>query len=205
MRKLSVLLLFIIMVSTLSYALAETQIDPSKIHFYMYGMATCPHCQNMKKVIPEIYGPDSLTYYELVNNEENQKLFGEQYKYTGIMGVPAIAITYNGTLYAIIEGEFNVSATPKIIEAAMENNGLILFVAGQAYIIKNETIIQKLQTIYVEHRLPEVDTTETSEITTSTPSGDETTSTNENNDKVCGPGIMAVLVVVPLVLLRRRR
>ncbi|NJE46452.1 CGP-CTERM sorting domain-containing protein [Thermococcus sp. GR7] len=205
MRRTALLLLFLLTVSLLSYAVAETQIDSNKVHFYMYGMSTCPHCQNMKKLIPEIYGLESLTYYELVNNEENQKLFGEQYKYTGIMGVPAVAITYNGTLYAIIEGEFNVSATPEIIEAAMENNGLILFVAGQAYIIKNETIIQKLQTIYVEHRLPEADTTETSEITTSTPSEDETTSTSENNDKVCGPGIMAVLVIVPIVLLRRRR
>ncbi|NJE84604.1 CGP-CTERM sorting domain-containing protein [Thermococcus sp. CX2] len=201
MKRIALLLLFLLTVSTLSYAAAETQIDSNKIHFYMYGMATCPHCQNMKKLIPEIYGPESLTYYELVNNEENQKLFGEQYKYTGIMGVPAIGIAYDGKLYAIIEGEFNVSATPKIIEAAMQEGGLILVVGGQAYLIKNQTVIEELQAIYVEHRLPGAESTEAPSITASTGTyGEE----SGDDGKTCGPGIVAVLVLLPLLALRRR-
>lgn len=201
MKRIALLLLFLLTVSTLSYAAAETQIDSNKIHFYMYGMATCPHCQNMKKLIPEIYGPESLTYYELVNNEENQKLFGEQYKYTGIMGVPAIGVAYDGKLYAIIEGEFNVSATPKIIEAAMQEGGLILVVGGQAYLIKNQTVIEELQAIYVEHRLPGAESTEASSTTAATDTyGQE----SGDDGKTCGPGIVVVLVLLPLLALRRR-
>ncbi|NJE06236.1 glutaredoxin [Thermococcus sp. M36] len=132
-----------------------TKIYLGEVYFYMYGMRTCPHCQKMKEEIPKEYGADHLVYYELLDNEENTKLFSEQYKYTGIGGVPAIAITYNGTLYAIIEGEYNVSATPRIIKAAMDNDGMVLFVGGQAYIIKDKSVIDKLYAIYVEHRMPE--------------------------------------------------
>ncbi|AFL94425.1 glutaredoxin-like protein 1 [Thermococcus cleftensis] len=137
-----------------------TKIYLDEIHFYMYGMKTCPHCQNMKKLIPETYGEDSLTYYELVDNEENTKLFQQIYQLTGIQGVPAIAITYNGTLYAIIEGEFNVTATPRIIQAAMSDNGVILFVGGQAYILPRDKedsakVIDELYVLFVEHKMPD--------------------------------------------------
>ena len=137
-----------------------TKIYLDKIHFYMYGMKTCPHCRRMHTLIPETYGNDSLTYYELVGNEENIELFRAQYNITGIGGVPAIAITYNGTIYALIEGEFNVSMTPKIIAVAMQNNGTVLFVRGKAYILPRtdpevREDLKKLYEIYVEHRLPD--------------------------------------------------
>jgi len=203
MRKVGLVFMALILLSTFSYALAEANIDPDKIHFYMYGAKTCPHCRKMKEEIPKAYGEDSFTYYELINNEENQALFGEQYKYTGIAGVPAIGIAYEGQLVAIVEGEYNVSATPKIIEAALENEGLILVMGGQAYIIKNESVIQKLQLIYVEHRMPEVETTSSAQ-----PNGSENenvASPSQTSNGVCGPGIFALLAVLPLMFWRRRR
>ncbi|NJE10056.1 glutaredoxin [Thermococcus sp. MAR1] len=136
-----------------------TKIYLDDIHFYMYGMKTCPHCHRMREEIPKAYGNDSLTYYELVGNEENTKLFQQVYQLTGIQGVPAIAITYNGTIYAIIEGEFNVTATPKIIATAMKNNGTFLVVGGKVYLLpwnKDEAkeTLNRLHEIFVEHRMP---------------------------------------------------
>ena len=196
MKKTVLLVVGMLLLSTISYALAESQIDPTKVHFYMYGSKFCPHCRKMKEEIPKAYGEDSLTYYELVDNEGNQALFSAQYQYTGIAGVPAIGIAYDGKLVAIVEGEYNVSATPEIIKAAMDNGGLILVTGGKAYLIRNETIIQKLQAIYVEHRNPD----ETSTTTTTSPS-----STTPDGGGVCGPGIIVALAVLPVLLWKRRR
>ncbi|MCD6372786.1 MAG: glutaredoxin, partial [Thermococcus sp.] len=87
MKKIAMLLGVLIATSLLSPALGAS-IDPDKIHFYMYGMKTCPHCHHMREEIPKVYGNDSLTYYEIVGNEENRKLFEAMYQYTGITGVP---------------------------------------------------------------------------------------------------------------------
>lgn len=193
MKKLVLIIIGLLFISTVSYAVAEAHVNPDKLHFYMYGAKTCPHCRRMKEEIPRVYGNDSFTYYELVDNTKNQALFGVQYQYTGIAGVPAIGIAYDGKLEAIVEGEFNISAAPKIVEVAIENNGLILVTGGKAYIIKNETIIQKLQVIYVEHRNPDEPVTTT------------TTTTTPGNSGICGPGILVALAVIPLVLLKRRR
>ncbi|ASJ10840.1 hypothetical protein A3L12_05755 [Thermococcus sp. P6] len=187
MKRMALLFTALLMLSTVSYALAEAGVDPNRIHFYMYGMATCPHCKRMKEEIPEIYGENSLTYYELLNNDENERLFSAQYNYTGIAGVPAIGIAYDGKLVAIVEGEYNVSATPDIVRTALENNGLLLFVGGKAYIIKNETVTRKLQEIYVEHRLPGEDGTKT-----------------PGNGGTCGPGTMVALALLPVFLRKRR-
>ena len=131
------------------------KIYPSLIHFYMYGMKTCPHCRHMHQLIPQEFGKDSLTYYELVNNKTNQKLFSQLAQLTGITGVPAIAITYNGTLYAVIEGEFNVSSTFEILATAMKNNGTFLFV-GKTYLLphndkKSRILINALYRLFVKH------------------------------------------------------
>ena len=136
-----------------------TKIYLDWIHFYMYGMKTCPHCRRMKEEIPRVYGEDSLTYYELVDNPENEKLFRRVYQLTGIQGVPAIAITYNGTLYAVIEGEFNVNATPRIIQQAMANNGTFLVVGGRVYLLpwssdEARNTVDQLYILFVLHRMP---------------------------------------------------
>ncbi|ASJ08997.1 glutaredoxin [Thermococcus siculi] len=136
-----------------------TKIYLNEIHFYMYGMKTCPHCRKMKKQIPEVYGEDSLTYYELVDNPENEKLFQKIYELTGIQGVPAIAITYNGSISAIIEGEFSVNATPQIIQSAMANNGTFLVVGGKVYLLPHDSedamqTLEALYAIFVKHEMP---------------------------------------------------
>jgi len=138
-----------------------TKIYLNEIHFYMYGMKTCPHCRRMREEIPKAYGQDSLTYYELVDNQENEKLFQQIYQLTGIQGVPAIAITYNGTIQAVFEGEFNVSATPEIIATALKRNGFILVVGGRGYLIprsdpKSRILLDALQTLFIEHRSVDV-------------------------------------------------
>ena len=137
-----------------------TRIYLSAIHFYMYGMKTCPHCRHMHEWIPQEYGEKALTYYELVNNETNMKLFGELARLTGITGVPAIAITYNGTLYAVIEGEFNVTATPEIIAEAIKNDGMFL-ITGKTYLLsykdpKAKLVIDALYKIFVKHESVDV-------------------------------------------------
>lgn len=132
-----------------------TKIYLDKVHFYMYGAKTCPHCRNMKEKIPAEYGEEAFTYYELVNNQTNMELFNQLAQLTGITGVPAIAITYDGTLYAVIEGEFDVEKTPEIIATAMENNGVFLIV-GKVYLLprdepKWKSVIDALHTLFVEH------------------------------------------------------
>ena len=132
-----------------------TRIYLNEIHFYMYGMKTCPHCRHMHEWIPKEYGKGALTYYELVNDETNGELSRQLAQLTGITGVPAIAITYNGTLYAVIEGEFNVTATPEILAAAIKNDGMLLL-TGKTYLLsykdpKAKLIIEALYTIFVKH------------------------------------------------------
>ena len=132
-----------------------TRIYLNALHFYMYGEKGCPHCGKMKELIPKVYGENSLTYYELLGNKTNVMLFTQIAQLTGISGVPAIAITYNGTLYAVIEGEFNVSATPEIVATAMKNDGMLLF-TGRTYLLprddpKAKLVIEALHTLFVEH------------------------------------------------------
>jgi len=136
-----------------------TKIYLNEIHFYMYGLRTCPHCRHMHEWIPQEYGNSSLTYYELLNNATNDRLFEEVSRLTGITGVPAIAITYNGTLYAIIEGEFNVTATPQIIHAAMTSNGTLLFLGDKTYLLphgdpKAQNALRELYDLFVKHEMP---------------------------------------------------
>ncbi|GAB6102112.1 hypothetical protein JCM16138_13350 [Thermococcus atlanticus] len=205
MKKIGVLLALLFALSFVSYAVAETQIDTSKIHFYMYGASSCPHCRRMKAEIPEVFGKDSLTYYELVGNEENSKLFNELYQLTGISGVPAIGIAYKGKLYAVIEGEFNVSATPLIIQDAQKNGGLILVVGGKAYLIKNQTHIQKLQTLFIEHKsVFESPGTNTNSNSSAPQSSTATGSTTSSGGKTCGPALILLLAPLPLLLRKRR-
>ncbi|NJE48757.1 glutaredoxin [Thermococcus sp. 9N3] len=137
-----------------------TRIYLNEIHFYMYGMKTCPHCRHMHEWIPQEYGEKALTYYELVDNQTNMMLFNELAQLTGITGVPAIAITYNGTLYAVIEGEFNVTATPQIIATAIKNDGVLLL-TGKTYLLsykdpKAKLVIDALYTIFVKHQSVDV-------------------------------------------------
>ncbi len=207
MKKIGVLLALFFVMSLLSYAVAESQIDPSKVHFYMYGASSCPHCRRMKEEIPKIFGKNSLTYYELVGNEENSKLFSELYQLTGISGVPAIGIAYEGKLYAVIEGEFNVSATPMIIKDAQKNGGLILVVGGKAYLIKNQTHIQKLQTLFIEHKSvfkTSSSTTNSASTTSSETASSSTPTSTTSGRKTCGPALMVLLAPLPLLLKRRR-
>ncbi|NJE55238.1 glutaredoxin [Thermococcus sp. 21S9] len=137
-----------------------TRIYLNEVHFYMYGMKTCPHCRHMHEWIPQEYGEKALTYYELVDNQTNMMLFNELAQLTGITGVPAIAITYNGTLYAVIEGEFNVTATPEIIATAIKNDGVLLL-TGKTYLLsykdpKAKLVINALYTIFVKHQSVDV-------------------------------------------------
>ncbi len=190
--KYPVLIVFILLLGSVMASAGTWKFDASKVHFYQYGVSTCPHCQRMKKLIPETYGLDKFTYYELNGNQHNDKIFDNISRLTGITGVPAIGITYNGTLVAVIEGEFNVSATPEIVKLAFNHNGTLLFVGGKTYILPwNDTnatkVIDKLKGYFLSGE-PEVLTT--------------TTSSNKNG--ICGPAAIIGLAIVPLLLRRRR-
>ncbi len=141
-----------------------TKIYFNELHFYMYGMKTCPHCRHMHTVIPLTFGENSLTYYELVGNATNDEIFKELSRLTGISGVPAIGITYQGKLRGVIEGEFNVSATPQIVYQAMKHSGVFLEVGGEWYILpyndtKSQVYIEQLYTIFVKNQLPKTNQT----------------------------------------------
>ncbi|NPA47448.1 MAG: hypothetical protein GXO14_02235 [Thermococci archaeon] len=128
---------------------------PSKLHFYMYGEHTCPHCRDMMKWIPQVYGNGSLTFYDLVGSKYNRELFLELYKLIGVTGVPVIGITYNGTLRAVINSEYNVSATPSIVRSAAKNNGVLIYI-GKWYILyynrnSSRVLINALYKIFVDH------------------------------------------------------
>jgi len=187
-----VLIVFILLLGSVMASAGTWRFDTSKVHFYMYGMSTCPHCRHMKQVIPATYGPDKFTYYELNGNQHNDRIFENISRLTGITGVPAIGITYNRALVAVIEGEFNVSATPKIVEAAFDHNGTILFVGGRTYILPwNNTnatkVINELKGYFLSGE-PEV----------------LTTTTSNNKNSICGPAAIIGISVIPLLLRRRR-
>ncbi|MBO8174886.1 MAG: glutaredoxin [Thermococcus sp.] len=129
---------------------STSQIDITKLHFYMFGAAGCPHCGRMKEEIPKQFGKDKFTYYELQGNEHNQKLFSELYSILGVSGVPLIGIFYDNHLVAVIEGEYNVKSTPEIVQVALKENGVV-FISGKVYLIpSNHTeIIKKLEAIFM--------------------------------------------------------
>jgi len=139
-----------------------TNIVPSKLHFYMYGEHTCPHCRDMLRWIPKIYGNKSLTFYDLVGSSYNRELFMELYRLIGVTGVPVIGVTYNGTLRAVINSEYNASATPSIVRSAINNDGVLIYI-GKWYILyynrnSSRILINALYKIFVDHKT--VNTTE---------------------------------------------
>ncbi|WP_297489308.1 CGP-CTERM sorting domain-containing protein [Thermococcus sp.] len=189
---------------------SDWKFDKSSVHFYMYGLATCPHCRHMKELIPAEYGYGSFTYYELLNNKHNDALFRNLSSLTGITGVPAIGIVYNGTLVAVIEGEYNVSATPEIVKAALKNNGTLLFVGGRTYILPHNStesmkVYRELYYIFVKAGEPTTLTTSTSSSSTPSPSGGSSSAPSSSKNKgICGPAAVVGLAAVPLLLRRRR-
>jgi glutaredoxin len=219
--KYFILIVFILLLGSAVASTEAWKFDASKVHFYQYGVSTCPHCQRMKKLIPGTYGYDKFTYYELNGNDHNRALFANISRLTGITGVPAIGITYNGTLVAVIEGEFNVSATPKLVETAFEHNGTILVVGGKAYLLPwNNTnatnVVDELKEYFLNGE-PKVLTTTTTEKTSTTANTGKTTpvgttispaggsSTSGNKKGICGPGLVALVTLIPLAIMRRRK
>ncbi|ASJ02714.1 glutaredoxin [Thermococcus profundus] len=198
MKKLksafAILLILSILLLPLASA-ADWKFEKSKIHFYMYGMSTCPHCRHMKKLIPETYGYDRFTYYELNGNQHNGKVLTNISRLTGITGVPAIGIVYDGKLVGIIEGEYNVSATPEIVRIALQNNGTLLFVGGKTYLLpwnstKSMETVNKLYYLFVKAGEPEKLPTTTS---------------SEGGSGICGPGFVALAALTPMVFVRRKK
>lgn len=178
--------------------------DDSKVHFYMYGLSTCPHCRNMKQLIPEVYGSDKLTYYELNGNQYNIEAFSNISRLTGITGVPAIGIVYDGQLVAVIEGEFNISATPEIVKEAIDRNGTILIVGGVTYLIPHNTTggMNLTNALYELFVRPTATTTTTPAANTTTTT--TTTTTSEGGGEICGPATVIALSAIPILLRRRR-
>ncbi len=127
------MILLVILVGSLVPSFPEIlagEIDPSKVVFYMYGAYWCPNCRDVKKGIAESFGTGSLVYYEIEGNNHNGKLFSELYSITGISGIPATAIFYDGHLYAVIEGTFNITKTGRVINEARKSDGVLLFTRG---------------------------------------------------------------------------
>lgn len=104
--------------TTSQHTITQTEVTPntgqqntteSDIHFYIFGISTCPHCQNLKSKIIKFFGSKSLTFYDLAT-EEGFKKYGDAFKilinYTFSPGVPQVGIFENGNLRAIILGDF---------------------------------------------------------------------------------------------------
>jgi glutaredoxin len=214
MKRCLWFVLLLLLTASVVASAEQWKFDESKIHFYMYGVATCPHCQRMKKLIPETYGYDKFTYYELLNNDHNGEVFSKIARLIGITGVPTIGIVYNGTLVAIIEGEFNVSATPKIVMAAIENKGTILFVGGKTYILPwNNTnatkIIKELKGYFMSGEPTKLKTSTSKRKSTTTSSNitgsSEESSSTENKTGICGPVTVVALSLLPTVAKAKKR
>jgi len=105
----------------------------------------------MKELLPEIFGEDKFTYYELLGNEHNNQLFSELYNILGVTGVPVIGIFYDNHIVAIVEGEIPDPAknVPRIVSVALEEGGVV-FISDKTYVIpSNQTeIIKKLENIF---------------------------------------------------------
>ncbi|MFA4669110.1 glutaredoxin [Pyrococcus kukulkanii] len=110
-------------------------LDKSKFHFYIYGLDTCPHCQKMKKLLPEYFGNGSLTFYEVRSSEKNLQIYYNFSHLIGVQGVPLVGIFYDSKLYAIIEGEIDPKLIPKLVKEAMKNKGVILIISAGQYIL----------------------------------------------------------------------
>ena len=191
---------------------SDWKFDPSLVHFYLYGAKTCPHCRHMKEVIPETYGADKFTYYELVGNRHNDEVLNNISRLIGVTGVPVIGITYNGTLVAVIEGEYKVSATPEIVETALKNNGTLLLLASGNYILphnntKAREIVEKLQYLFTKAGEPSETSTapkKTHTTASEAPADGTHTTTNGNDKRICGPALIIAIAMVPLFPRRRR-
>ncbi|EEB74387.1 CGP-CTERM sorting domain-containing protein [Thermococcus sp. AM4] len=192
-RAVALALLLLLSSALVPVSASNWKFDPSLVHFYMYGMKTCPHCRHMRELIPLTYGADKFTYYELVGNKHNDEVMNNISRLIGVTGVPVIGIVYNGSLVAVIEGEYNVSVTPQIVRDAIKHNGTLLLLASGNYILPhNDTkamkIVEKLQYLFTKAGEPE-----------ETP-----TTTSKENKKVCGPALIIAIAMVPLFLRRRR-
>ncbi len=192
------MILLVILVGSLVPSFPEIlagEIDPSKVVFYMYGAYWCPNCRDVKKGIAESFGTGSLVYYEIEGNNHNGKLFSELYSITGISGIPATAIFYDGHLYAVIEGTFNITRTGRIINEARKSDGVLLFTRGRVYLMKGKKA-EKLQEIFLSGQTDGDDTV--SPLSTNS----QESARSQTTASVCGPGL---LVLLPLLILLARR
>ncbi|AEC52676.1 hypothetical protein PNA2_1761 [Pyrococcus sp. NA2] len=153
MRKAFTVILLILLTSSLGCLSSNTPtqtkteswlegLEKEKFHFYMFGVNTCPHCQKMKRLLPEYYGNGSLTFYELRENKKAYEFYLNFATTLKITGVPLIGIFYDNKLYAIVEGEIDPKVIPRIVKEAMKDNGVILIISSGQFIIPgNETKI----------------------------------------------------------------
>lgn len=169
-------------------AVRAEEFEPSKVHFYMYGAYWCPHCRNVKEGIKANFGEEALTYYEIEGVDHNKNRFAELYQLTGISGIPATAIFYDGDLYAVIEGEFDVSKTGEIITEAKNQGGVVLMVSRKPYILQRSNHeVGKLKEIFLSGKAEE----------TQKELGD-------NKSSICGPASV-LLPPIGAAYLRKRR
>ncbi|BAA30230.1 thioredoxin fold domain-containing protein [Pyrococcus horikoshii] len=150
-RDLALLLILVLAASFLGCISSQTQtqtsqekwlegLKKSEFHFYIFGLNTCPHCQRMKKLLPEYFGNSSLTFYEIREDKKAYNTYMKFVKTLGITGVPLIGIFYKDNLYAVVEGEIDPKVIPQLVKEAMKNNGVILIISqGQFLVPKNES------------------------------------------------------------------
>lgn len=94
----------------------------------------------MKELLPEYFGNKSLTFYEVRENKTAYEFYLKFMETLGVTGVPLIGIFYENKLYAVVEGEIDPRDIPKLVKAAMKENGVALIISrGQFLIPRNET------------------------------------------------------------------
>ncbi|MDK2913634.1 MAG: hypothetical protein PWQ79_549, partial [Thermococcaceae archaeon] len=148
------------------------------------GAYWCPHCRNVKEGIKANFGEEALTYYEIEGVDHNKKRFTELYQLTGINGIPVTAIFYDGDLYAVIEGEFDVSKTGEIITEAKSQGGVVLVAGGKAYLLQRSSQeVEKLKEIFLSGKAE---------------------GQGDNNSSICGPASV-LLLPIGVAYLRKRR
>lgn len=157
MKKILMLAFALILLISLS-----EHVRANDVHFYLYGSCRCPHCAAMERMIPEEFGEESLTVYEVDPNcdnykEENLERFLEISNILGTGGgVPLIGVTIDGELKLVIYGEVSKDVLHALLNSTAPKK--LLFFNGQLYETTDEEIIKNLQNLFVGEKAPTTST-----------------------------------------------
>ncbi|RLG81804.1 MAG: hypothetical protein DRO13_00160 [Thermoprotei archaeon] len=96
--------------------------DSNTSYFYMFGADACPHCRAMKEFLIESFGEQRFFACEIYKDHTCSEKYSELVR-LGVPGyIPAIFVVYNGTVSALVIGEYeNASFFEQLMKTNSEN------------------------------------------------------------------------------------